>query len=169
MLRFDTLREDCRRGGGSIELKPDRRTSSTGVSEKLPKRLGVDEHVRPLLATWPKWPNRKGGSCVSEELGLSGMPYAEPTFVRVSAGRVTGLRARLSNSVSRKIAVPTESLTLNLLGQFQKGRSRCGRRWIVAETWRQIIGAYQIAITRSRFRRWRWQCNLRYKVWDLMR
>lgn len=51
--RLDTLNE-VRRGGGSIEPMPDGRSSSTGDSVKLSRRLGVDEHERPLGATLPK-------------------------------------------------------------------------------------------------------------------
>lgn len=53
MLLFETLNE-VRRGGGSMEPTPDGLDSSTDVSVKLSKRLGVDEHERPLVATLPK-------------------------------------------------------------------------------------------------------------------
>jgi hypothetical protein len=72
------------RGGGSIDPMPDGCSeSSTGDSVKLSKRLGVDEHARPLVATLP---NRKAGSWVSALLGRCGMLLEESPFVRVRVG-----------------------------------------------------------------------------------
>lgn len=101
LLRFPTLREVLR-GGGSIEPIPDGCCkSSTGDSLKLSNRLGVDEHVRPLVATLP---NRKGGSWVSVLLGRCGMWLVERPLVRVRVGLLAGIR-RLPRHISWRRAM----------------------------------------------------------------
>lgn len=65
--------------------------SSTGDSVKLSSKLGVDEHDRPLVASFPK---RKAGNDVSADVGLCGMKFVDSALVRESEGRVTG-RLRL--------------------------------------------------------------------------
>lgn len=58
---------------------------------KLSNKLGVDEHDKGLLATFP---NRKGGKSISAPPSL-GEAFAECVLLRKSEGRVSG-RRRLS-------------------------------------------------------------------------
>jgi len=59
-------------------------------------KLGVDEHVRPEVATLPK---RKGGRGVSALCGRWWMLFAEKPFVRVREGRVAGLLRLMNVSI----------------------------------------------------------------------
>lgn len=80
---------DVLRGGGSMEPKIS--FSAMGDTAVGSTKLGVDEHVRPDVATLPK---RNGGSGVSALCGRWWILFAEKPFVRVSDGRVAG-RLRL--------------------------------------------------------------------------